>query len=58
MYEGDAYLGIDCGSTTTKLVLIGADDQILFHHYQSCLLYTSSLPVCFLQDLLLRYRCM
>ena len=35
MYEGDAYLGIDCGSTTTKLVLIGADDQILFHHYQS-----------------------
>ena len=35
MYEGDAYLGIDCGSTTTKLVLIGEDDQILFHHYQS-----------------------
>ena len=35
VYEGDAYLGIDCGSTTTKLVLIGEDDQILFHHYQS-----------------------
>ncbi|MDO5141994.1 MAG: acyl-CoA dehydratase activase-related protein [Eubacteriales bacterium] len=35
MYTGDAYLGIDCGSTTTKLVLIGADDQILYHHYQS-----------------------
>ncbi len=35
MYEGDAYLGIDCGSTTTKLVLIGEDGQILFHHYQS-----------------------
>ena len=35
MYEGDAYLGIDCGSTTTKLVLIGEDHQILFHHYQS-----------------------
>ena len=34
-YSGDAYLGIDCGSTTTKLVLIGEDDQILFHHYQS-----------------------
>lgn len=34
MYQGDAYLGIDCGSTTTKLVLIGTDDQILFHHYQ------------------------
>ena len=35
MYEGDAYLGIDCGSTTTKLVLIGEDHQILYHHYQS-----------------------
>lgn len=35
MYEGDAYLGIDCGSTTTKLVLIGEGNQILFHHYQS-----------------------
>ena len=34
-YSGDAYLGIDCGSTTTKLVLIGEDHQILFHHYQS-----------------------
>lgn len=33
MYEGDAYLGIDCGSTTTKLVLISEDDQILYHHY-------------------------
>ena len=35
VYQGDAYLGIDCGSTTTKLVLIGEDHQILFHHYQS-----------------------
>nr|WP_297171153.1 acyl-CoA dehydratase activase [uncultured Agathobaculum sp.] len=35
MYEGNAYLGIDCGSTTTKLVLIGEDHQILYHHYQS-----------------------
>ncbi len=35
VYQGDAYLGIDCGSTTTKMVLIGADDQILFHHYTS-----------------------
>lgn len=33
MYTGKAYLGIDCGSTTTKLVLIGEDDQILYHHY-------------------------
>ncbi len=35
VYEGDAYLGIDCGSTTTKLVLIDNHGQILFHHYQS-----------------------
>lgn len=35
MYEGDAYLGIDCGSTTTKLVLMSEDNQILYHHYSS-----------------------
>ena len=33
MYKGDAYLGIDCGSTTTKLVLIGADKQMLYNYY-------------------------
>ena len=33
VYQGDAYLGIDCGSTTTKIVLIGREHQILFHHY-------------------------
>lgn len=35
VYNGDAYLGIDCGSTTTKVVLIGTDNQILYHHYAS-----------------------
>lgn len=34
-YEGDAYLGIDAGSTTTKLVLITGDGRILYHHYSS-----------------------
>ncbi len=34
-YEGDAYLGIDAGSTTTKLVLITDDGRILYHHYSS-----------------------
>ena len=34
-YEGDAYLGIDAGSTTTKLVLITSDGKILYHHYSS-----------------------
>ena len=34
-YEGDAYLGIDSGSTTTKLVLITPDCRLLYEHYQS-----------------------
>lgn len=34
-YTGDAYLGIDAGSTTTKLVLITDDGRILYHHYSS-----------------------
>lgn len=34
-YSGNAYLGIDCGSTTTKLVLIGEEDQIIYTYYSS-----------------------
>ncbi len=34
-YEGDAYLGVDWGSTTTKLMLITPDNKILYSHYQS-----------------------
>ncbi len=34
-YRGDAYLGIDSGSTTTKLILITPDCKILYSHYQS-----------------------
>lgn len=34
-YEGNAWLGIDCGSTTTKLVLIGEDHSILYSYYNS-----------------------
>ncbi len=34
-YQGDAYLGIDCGSTTTKLVLISENDEILYSFYSS-----------------------
>ncbi len=34
-YEGDAYLGIDCGSTTTKLVLMTEDSRILYSYYHS-----------------------
>ncbi len=34
-YQGDAYLGIDCGSTTTKLVLLTDDHKILYEYYAS-----------------------
>ncbi len=34
-YRGEAYLGIDSGSTTTKLMLITPDCKILYSHYQS-----------------------
>jgi len=32
-YSGDAYLGIDAGSTTTKMVLITKDYKILYSYY-------------------------
>lgn len=34
-YSGDAYLGIDAGSTTTKLTLIAPDGSILYSYYGS-----------------------
>lgn len=34
-YEGEAYLGIDAGSTTTKLVLITPKGELLYQHYCS-----------------------
>lgn len=34
-YKGNAYLGIDAGSTTTKLILITEDCRILYQHYSS-----------------------
>ena len=35
IHHGAAYLGIDAGSTTTKLVLIDDEGNILFEHYGS-----------------------
>ena len=32
-YKGHAFLGIDAGSTTTKIVLIGEDEQVLYSFY-------------------------
>lgn len=34
-YSGNAYLGIDCGSTTTKLTLLDENDNILYSYYAS-----------------------
>ncbi|HZK34118.1 MAG TPA: acyl-CoA dehydratase activase [Bacillota bacterium] len=34
-YSGDAYLGIDAGSTTLKLVLITPEGEILYTYYKS-----------------------
>jgi predicted CoA-substrate-specific enzyme activase len=33
-YAGNAFLGIDAGSTTTKMVLIGEKEEVLFHFYE------------------------
>lgn len=32
-YSGDCFLGIDAGSTTTKLALIGNDGELLYSYY-------------------------
>lgn len=34
-YDGNCYLGIDAGSTTTKLALVGEDGSLLYSHYGS-----------------------
>ena len=49
-YRGDAYLGIDCGSTTTKLVLISDKKEILYQYYAS----NKGDPVSIIKDELLK----
>lgn len=34
-YEGDAFLGIDAGSTTTKIALISEEGELLYSYYKS-----------------------
>ena len=34
-YHGGAYIGIDCGSTTTKLVLMGEQGELIYSYYHS-----------------------
>lgn len=33
-YKGNCYLGIDAGSTTTKIALVGEDGELLFSYYR------------------------
>lgn len=34
-YQGNAYLGVDAGSTTTKVALIGEDNSLLYSFYET-----------------------
>ena len=34
-YQGKVYLGIDAGSTTTKVALIGQEGELLYSHYSN-----------------------
>ncbi len=34
-YQGGAWLGIDCGSTTTKIVLLSGERELLYTYYSS-----------------------
>ena len=34
-YQGNCYLGIDAGSTTTKLAMVGEDGSLLYHFYSN-----------------------
>lgn len=34
-YKGDAFIGIDAGSTTSKLVLINKDKELLYYDYRN-----------------------
>lgn len=40
-YEGKAYLGIDEGSTTTKIILLSENNEVLYSHYE----YNNGLPI-------------
>ncbi len=51
-YAGKAYLGIDCGSTTTKLVLLSEENEILYSYYAS----NQGNPVEIMREQLLKLR--
>lgn len=47
-YAGDVYLGVDAGSTTVKIVLIGSNEQLLLSTYLS----NNGNPVAIVKDFL------
>ena len=49
-YQGEAYLGVDAGSTTVKAVLLGKDGEVLDSIYQS----NSGNPVPIIREYLLK----
>ena len=49
-YKGDAYIGVDCGSTTTKLVVMNDDRDIIYTYYSS----NKGNPVSIVQEQLIR----
>ena len=51
-YRGKAYLGIDCGSTTTKLALLSEQNELLYTYYAS----NQGNPVEIVRDQLLTIR--
>ena len=54
-YNGDCFLGIDAGSTTTKVALIGKEGQLLFSYYannQGNPIETAKAAICELQKVL------
>ena len=48
-YSGNAYLGVDAGSTTVKMVLLNEDEQILYSDYRP----NSGTPVPFIKKFLM-----
>ena len=47
-YKGDVYLGIDAGSTTVKLVLIGENNELLYSRYE----YSNGQPIAMIKETL------
>lgn len=50
-YEGNAYLGIDAGSTTTKIALIDDEGGLLYSYYGSNLGTPLESAICALKDM-------